>query len=386
MREVKILRRLVHPHIIRLLEAIETKSRIYVVMEYMDHGELFDYIMQKRKIEENQARLFFQQIISGIEFCHLNMVVHRDLKPENLLLDSNHNIKIADFGFSNFMRDGHFLKTSCGSPNYAAPEIVSGQPYAGPEVDVWSCGVILYALLCGELPFDADNIFTLFKRIRNGVYTLPNHLSFGARDMIHRILVVDPMKRITIAEICRHPWFQNHLPRHLVTPAVEAIEGETKECMYASPHMGDPMSSITVHNLQKERYMGQQVFPRRQDSMDNRKWMLGLQFQGTPKEIMTEVLRAFQRMNVCWKFFGPFSVRCRWLPISPTQMNGTSSDEPAALANYGASSSSDNALKFEMQLYRGLDSGYQVDLLRITGPPFLFLEICAALMSQFCVV
>ncbi|XXG53023.1 hypothetical protein AAC387_Pa03g1198 [Persea americana] len=159
-----------------------------------------------------------------------------------------------------------------------------------------------------------------------------------------------------------------------------------QECMYASPHMGDPMSSITMHNLQKERYMGQQVFPRRQDSMDNRKWMLGLQFQGTPKEIMTEVLRAFQRMNVCWKFFGPFSVRCRWLPISPTQMNGTSSDEPAALANYGASSSSDNALKFEMQLYRGLDSGYQVDLLRITGPPFLFLEICAALMSQFCVV
>ncbi|GJM94972.1 hypothetical protein PR202_ga11660 [Eleusine coracana subsp. coracana] len=137
------------------------------------------------------------QIISGVEYCHRNMVVHRDLKPENLLLDSKWNIKIADFGLSNVMRDGHFLKTSCGSPNYAAPEVISGKLYAGPEVDVWSCGVILYALLCGTLPFDDENIPNLFKKIKGGIYTLPSHLSGAARDLIPRMLVVDPMKRIT---------------------------------------------------------------------------------------------------------------------------------------------------------------------------------------------
>ncbi|GKV51419.1 hypothetical protein SLEP1_g58078 [Rubroshorea leprosula] len=110
--------------------------------------------------------LCFELIISGVEYCHRNMVVHRDLKPENLLLDSKCNVKIADFGLSNVMRDGHFLKTSCGSPNYAAPEVISGKLYAGPEVDVWSCGVILYALLCGTLPFDDENIPNLFKKIK----------------------------------------------------------------------------------------------------------------------------------------------------------------------------------------------------------------------------
>lgn len=165
-REIKILRLFMHPHIIRLYEVIETSHDIYVVMEYVKSGELFDYIVEKGRLVEDEARRFFQQIISGVEYCHRNMVVHRDLKPENLLLDSKMNVKIADFGLSNVMRDGHFLKTSCGSPNYAAPEVISGRLYAGPEVDVWSCGVILYALLCGSLPFDDENIPNLFKKIK----------------------------------------------------------------------------------------------------------------------------------------------------------------------------------------------------------------------------
>jgi serine/threonine protein kinase len=123
-REIKILRLFMHPHIIRLYEVIETPSDIFVVMEYVKSGELFDYIVEKGRLVEEEARRFFQQIVSGVEYCHRNMVVHRDLKPENLLLDSKCNIKIADFGLSNIMRDGHFLKTSCGSPNYAAPEVI----------------------------------------------------------------------------------------------------------------------------------------------------------------------------------------------------------------------------------------------------------------------
>jgi 5'-AMP-activated protein kinase, catalytic alpha subunit len=197
---------------------VETPSDIYVVMEYVRSGELFDYIVEKGRLAEDEARHFFQQIISGVEYCHRNMVVHRDLKPENLLLDGSMAVKIADFGLSNVMRDGHFLKTSCGSPNYAAPEVISGRLYAGPEVDVWSCGVILYALLCGSLPFDDENIPTLFKKIKGGVYSLPGHLSPGARDLIPRLLLVDPLKRITIPEVRHHPWFTARLPRYLAVP------------------------------------------------------------------------------------------------------------------------------------------------------------------------
>lgn len=184
-------------------------------MEYVAGGELFDYIVSKGRLTENEARRIFQQILSGIEYCHYHGVVHRDLKPENLLLDQDHNIKIADFGLSNLIRDGEFLHTSCGSPNYASPEVICGSMYAGPEVDVWSCGVILYALLCGSLPFDDENIPNLFKKIKNGIYSLPGHLSELSRDLIPRLLVVDPLRRITIPEIRQHPWYRTNLPRYL---------------------------------------------------------------------------------------------------------------------------------------------------------------------------
>lgn len=161
----------------------------------------------------------FQQLISGVEYCHQHMVVHRDLKPENLLLDAEQQLRIADFGLSNVMKDGDFFKTSCGSPNYAAPEVISGKLYAGPEVDVWSCGVILYALLCGSLPFDDENIPNLFKKIKGGIFTLPGHMSDEIKDLISRMLVVDPLQRITIPEIRRHRWFVENLPLYLsVTP------------------------------------------------------------------------------------------------------------------------------------------------------------------------
>lgn len=140
-----------------------------------------------------------------------------------MLLDADNNIKIADFGLSNVAHDGDFLRTSCGSPNYAAPEVISGNLYAGPEVDVWSCGVILYALLCGTLPFDDESIPNLFKKIKSGMYSLPSHLSQSSRELILRMLVVDPMKRITIAEVRQHPWYQHKLPQYLTLPPA-AIE------------------------------------------------------------------------------------------------------------------------------------------------------------------
>jgi len=214
-REINILQYLRHPHVIRLYELLDTPSDIFMVMEYVSGGELFDHIVHKLRLREDEARRFFQQILSGVEYCHQCMVTHRDLKPENLLLDSNLHVKIADFGLSNMMRDGEFLKTSCGSPNYASPEVVSGKPYVGPEVDVWSCGVVLYALLCGSLPFDDENVPNLFRKIKHGNFTLPGHLSSEAKDLIVQMLVVDPTRRITFAQIRKHSWFLKDLPDYL---------------------------------------------------------------------------------------------------------------------------------------------------------------------------
>ncbi|KAF4729590.1 Protein kinase, partial [Perkinsus olseni] len=194
-------------------------SEIFMIMEYVSGGELFDYIVHRMRLTEDESRRFFQQILSGLDFCHRHLVTHRDLKPENLLLDgTNTNIKIGDFGLSNKMCDGEYLKTSCGSPNYASPEVVSGRFYVGPEVDVWSLGVVLYALLCGSLPFDDENVPNLFRKIKHGNFTLPGHLSADAKDLIVQMLVVDSTKRITIEQIRQHKWFKKNLPDYLKYP------------------------------------------------------------------------------------------------------------------------------------------------------------------------
>ncbi|TKY87638.1 hypothetical protein EX895_003219 [Sporisorium graminicola] len=223
-REIQYLKLLRHPHIIKLYEVITTPTDIIMVIEYAG-GELFQYIVDRGRMPEQEARRFFQQVICAMEYCHRHKIVHRDLKPENLLLDEYLNVKIGDFGLSNIMTDGDFLKTSCGSPNYAAPEVISGRLYAGPEIDIWSCGVILYVMLCGRLPFDDEYIPTLFKKINNGIYTLPSYLSQEARHLLSQMLIVDPVKRITIQEIRQHPWFNVDLPAYLrplpPTPAAE---------------------------------------------------------------------------------------------------------------------------------------------------------------------
>uniref|UniRef100_A0A7S1B3M6 non-specific serine/threonine protein kinase n=1 Tax=Corethron hystrix TaxID=216773 RepID=A0A7S1B3M6_9STRA len=247
-REINILHLCTHPHIIRLYEVIDTPTDIFLVIEYVSEGELFDYIVTKGRLSADEARNFFHQIVSGVEYCHFQKIVHRDLKPENLLLDANFNIKIADFGLSNLMRDGDFLRTSCGSPNYAAPEVISGHLYAGPEVDVWSCGVILYALLCGSLPFDDESIPNLFKKIKSGMYSLPSHLSQLARNLIPRMLEVDPMKRITIPEIRLHPWFQHKLPPYLRHPP-ELME---KQERVVDPEVIEDVCKLPFRNISKK--------------------------------------------------------------------------------------------------------------------------------------
>ncbi|CAG9313587.1 PRKAA2_2 [Blepharisma stoltei] len=215
-REIRVLKSFHHPHIIRLYDVISTPTCIFLVMECLPGGELYNLLDRNGRLPEDQARLYFQQIISGLDYCHTHRVVHRDIKPENILLDQFGNIKIADFGLSNLMPDGDYLKTSCGSPNYAAPEVISGTRYCGPEVDIWSAGVVLFALLAGHLPFDDSSIPSLFAKIKASSFSMPYHFSDPVKDLIARMLKPDPIARMTINQIKKHPWVQMNYDSRLL--------------------------------------------------------------------------------------------------------------------------------------------------------------------------
>ena len=178
-----------------------------MIMEYANGGELFDYIVRHTRLSEKQACKFYLELISGIEYIHQSGVCHRDLKPENLLLDYDLTLKIVDFGLSNMYEPAATLKTACGSPCYAAPEMIAGKKYNGTNVDIWSCGVILFALICGYLPFEDPNTSNLYKKILNADFQTPNYVSDDAKDLFHCILNTNPEKRYTIAQIRKHPWF-----------------------------------------------------------------------------------------------------------------------------------------------------------------------------------
>eukprot|EP00437_Effrenium_voratum_P055875 CAMPEP_0181525444 /NCGR_PEP_ID=MMETSP1110-20121109/68971_1 /TAXON_ID=174948 /ORGANISM="Symbiodinium sp., Strain CCMP421" /LENGTH=657 /DNA_ID=CAMNT_0023656249 /DNA_START=111 /DNA_END=2081 /DNA_ORIENTATION=+ len=207
-REVQLLKLIRHPHVVQLYEIIETKGQLYLIMEYASGGELFDYIVQNQRVPEPEACRFFHQIIAGVEKIHAMNVVHRDLKPENLLLDEHRCIKIVDFGLSNRFNLGQLLKTACGSPCYAPPEMVSGQNYVPQMCDLWSCGVILFAMVCGFLPFEDSNTSALYKKILAANYSPPSFISESVKELIAGLLTVDPSARFTIADVRGHPWYQ----------------------------------------------------------------------------------------------------------------------------------------------------------------------------------
>ena len=168
-----------HPNIVKLYEVIDTPTELYLFMEYASSGEIFDYLVAHGRMKEKEARRIYRQIVSAIDYCHNLHVIHRDLKAENLLLDSNMNVKIADFGFSNQFSPGQRLNTWCGSPPYAAPELFQGKEYSGPEVDIWSLGVVLYVLVCGGLPFDGSTLAKLRARVLAGKFKVPFYMSTG---------------------------------------------------------------------------------------------------------------------------------------------------------------------------------------------------------------
>ena len=216
-REISLMRMADHPHIIKLHDVLESSRHIYIVLEYAPNGELFDYLVKNKCFTEDVAIDIFRQIIYALEYLHQHNICHRDLKPENILLDKNNRIKLADFGFARWMREGVAI-TSCGSPHYAAPEVIRGLEYDGKAADIWSAGVILFALLAGYLPFDDHSIHNLLQKVKRGKFTMPSDFHPDAKDLISKMMTVDVNQRITIDGIKNHPAFLYGLPRVYVIP------------------------------------------------------------------------------------------------------------------------------------------------------------------------
>ncbi|XP_069644092.1 serine/threonine-protein kinase SIK2 isoform X1 [Haliaeetus albicilla] len=258
-REVQIMKMLDHPHIIKLYQVMETKSMLYLVTEFAKNGEIFDYLASHGRLSESEARRKFWQILSAVEYCHGRKIVHRDLKAENLLLDNNMNIKIADFGFGNFYKSGEPLTTWCGSPPYAAPEVFEGQQYEGPQLDIWSMGVVLYVLVCGALPFDGPTLPILRQRVLEGRFRIPYFMSEECEHLIRRMLVLDPSKRLTIAQIKEHKWMLIEVPaqRPILYPPGEESEpsvGEYNEQVLRLMHSLGIDQQKTIESLQNKSY------------------------------------------------------------------------------------------------------------------------------------
>ncbi|KAJ3432558.1 protein kinase [Anaeramoeba flamelloides] len=222
-KEMSILEIMDHPNVLRLIRSFEGPKHLFLVMEYVKGGDLFKWIKNCPVVDHKQALVFFQQLIFGLDYMHKMMVCHRDLKPENLLLDDHLNLKIADFGFCHLMKKGQLINSFCGSPHYASPEVLNRKKFDGRKADVWSCGVILFLLLCGRLPFEAQKTKALFEKVRQGNITFPKNLTILQKDLLKKMLTLDPKRRINLKEIKKHEWFTSNFPEKFIIPSVKPV-------------------------------------------------------------------------------------------------------------------------------------------------------------------
>lgn len=274
-----------------------------------------------------------------MEYCHKNKIAHRDLKPENILLDDNKNIKLGDFGLSNSMKDGKFLSTACGSANYAAPEVVSGQKYCGSEADVWSLGVLLYALLCGSLPFDEVSMPALISKVKAAKYIIPYYLSAEATDLIKKMIVANPLFRISIPDIFSHPWMScNYFLDSLHLPSFKGIDEEVFSMILKYPQFSngitveekrknimdnqkndlftvsyEMMVFNKVKNFRVLEFPSKKVFkqffiPSRPEKAPT-DWRYYFEFKDTPANVMENLCIVLKGFKVYWKFYTPFYMK-----------------------------------------------------------------------------
>uniref|UniRef100_A0A453HN76 non-specific serine/threonine protein kinase n=1 Tax=Aegilops tauschii subsp. strangulata TaxID=200361 RepID=A0A453HN76_AEGTS len=242
-REIAVMKRVSHPNIVELHEVMATRSKIYLALELVRGGELFARIERSGRVTEDIARRYFRQLISAVDFCHARGVYHRDLKPENLLLDEAGNLKVVDFGLSalaDHARADGLLHTLCGTPGYAAPEVLRDKGYDGAKADLWSCGVILYVLLAGSLPFPDDNVVTMYKKAQRGDYRCPPWFSTDARRLIPKLLDPDPATRITVAQLVETSWFKK-------TSIAKPLSLEPPACVKDAADKDEPEALNAFH-------------------------------------------------------------------------------------------------------------------------------------------
>ncbi|KAJ3230623.1 Map microtubule affinity-regulating kinase [Chytriomyces hyalinus] len=251
LREILVLSHVYHPHITRLLEVVDTADFIYLILEYEEGGELFDYIISRKVVPEEDARKLFGQLLSAIQYCHSNGIVHRDLKPENILLDRNGNMKLIDFGFSNVIREGHQMNTFCGSPSYAAPEMLSRKDYDGQGVDIWALGVVLFVMICGYHPFDNQNVRKMYSSIVTAKYVFPetHQISDEAKSILSAIFKTKPSERATLQQLRNHPWTT-------ANGLLPLVEFHTVVADEPSPSRGDPCHLTDATLVKEIRRMG----------------------------------------------------------------------------------------------------------------------------------
>uniref|UniRef100_A0A0D9XW69 non-specific serine/threonine protein kinase n=1 Tax=Leersia perrieri TaxID=77586 RepID=A0A0D9XW69_9ORYZ len=210
-REIRTMRLVAHKNIVQLHEVMATRNKIYFVMEYVKGGELFEKVEKRGKLTEGVAHKYFQQLISAVDYCHSRGVYHRDLKLENLLLDENENLKVSDFGLSALSeskRQDGLLHTTCGTPAYVAPEVISKIGYDGAKSDIWSCGVILFVLVAGYLPFRGPNLMEMYRKIQHGEFRCPSWFSRKLQKLLYKIMDPNPNTRISIQKIKESTWFR----------------------------------------------------------------------------------------------------------------------------------------------------------------------------------
>ncbi|CAL5060938.1 unnamed protein product [Urochloa decumbens] len=251
-REICTMKLIQHPNVVRLYEVMGSKTRIYIILEFIMGGELHDIVATSGRLKEDEARRYFQQLINAVDYCHSRGVYHRDLKLENLLLDINGNLKISDFGLSAIsdqVKNDGLLHTTCGTPNYVAPEVIDDKGYDGALADLWSCGVILFVLLAGYLPFEDDNIASLYKKISEAQFACPSWFSAGAKRLITKILDPNPSTRIKVPQVLKDPWFKKGYKPPAFDETcqaslddVDAAFGDSEELLVTEEMEGQPPS------------------------------------------------------------------------------------------------------------------------------------------------
>ncbi|XP_020697021.1 CBL-interacting protein kinase 23 [Dendrobium catenatum] len=253
-REISTMKLIRHPNVIRMYEVMASKTKIYIVLELVTGGELFDKIASSGRLKEDEARKYFQQLINAVDYCHSRGVYHRDLKPENLLLDVNGLLKVSDFGLSALpqqVREDGLLHTTCGTPNYVAPEVINNKGYDGAKADLWSCGVILFILMAGYLPFEDSNLMILYKKIFKADFTCPAWFSTSVKKLIKRILDPNPQTRMTMAEVIENEWFK----KGYQPPSFETAEISLDDVNAIFDESGESANLVVEQRLERPSQM-----------------------------------------------------------------------------------------------------------------------------------